>query len=167
MTQPRLIFERLADEHIELFLPKIRYTDRVEIELNGLSPKWSLRHGQQAGPAWAVIKWQEPTPGKFEWPEVIGVGGYSHMGALWSYWKDLSAAESKALLRETPDWLRGIRALAGDMTLRNYVWEGNVAARRWLRLSHCFDIREDQAIDIGGKSCIPFSLLSSEELARV
>lgn len=169
MTEPTagpLVFKPLEPFHFELLCPHIRYADKVEIELNGLTPEWSLRHGMHAGRAWAVIE-GSPSVTATHWPFVLGAGGFTRQGAIWCYWRDLDQAQTRALMRETPDWLRGIRALAGDMHLGNYVWESNHAARRWLRASHCFDIREHETIDIAGKRCIPFSLLSSEELARV
>lgn len=156
----------LGFTHCSLLAPHLRSGDRVECAVSEMTPLQSLRYGQASGPSWAVVEGEVPTDGR-SYPHVLGAGGYTHAGALWSYWRDLSARQSRALMKLTPEWMRGIRDHAGDRQLGNLVWDCNGPALAWLRQSHCFHIDLDKRIVLGKYDFIPFTLKSAEELANV
>lgn len=166
LISPTIKYVPLDRAHCALLSPHVRRHDRIEAAVAGRSIDGSLLYGLSAGPAWAVISDRPSGPYFTDWPHVLGIGGYTHMGAIWSFWRELAGDESRAVMRLTPEWMRAIRDHAGHVELANYFWTGNTAARLWLRGSYCFHIAEEE-VDIGGFPFIQFSLKSAEELANV
>lgn len=163
---PRIKYVPLDRAHCALLSPHVCREDRIEAAVANRSIDGSLLYGLGAGPAWAVISDRPSGPYFTDWPHVLGIGGYTHMGAIWSFWRVLARDESRAVMSLTPEWMRAIREHAGAVELSNYVWTGNRPARLWLIGSHCFRISEEE-VDIGGFPFLHFSLKSAEELANV
>jgi hypothetical protein len=140
----------------------IREADRIECQANGMSVYQSLLYACSAGPCWAVYEDAEQTP--------LGVWGWTRAGAIWSYWADLNATQSRHLLRCTPPHVLEMleqSTAEGIPALGNFVWVGNRAALAWLRASHCFIITLDRPYEFGNKEFYHFKTKPLEELRKL
>lgn len=165
MSYPRLNWERetLRWDHVKKFTRVIRKGDLIECHSNGMSVsrslEWAMYRG--GGESWAVIEEGRDAP--------VGVFGWTDRGGIWSYWCDLGAAQTRELMRQTPQYVLEMvesANAAGLPHLANYVWEGNHEALAWLRASHCFSLDLDHRYNISNRGFIGFQTKPAEELRR-
>lgn len=149
----------LRERHIPLLAPYIREADLVDMKVAGMSAQEALAYGLFLGPAWGV--WERGVG-------IIGAGGYTKQGAIWSLWADLSPEQSRGVMARAGEWARFIRSYAGgDKWLWNIYLKGNRQTEAFLRASHCVNIDKESSILHDGREFIPFHLKTAEELARV
>jgi hypothetical protein len=148
----------LTPNHINQLFWRLREGDQVECHLMGMSPREALEKGMDdEGEAYAVLHEGEP----------IGAIGWTQEGAVWSLWTELTALQSRLILRVTPQWFRRFSEAAeeaGLSALCNYVWDRNLPAIKWLKASRAVDFREDLSEVKDGKRLVPFVVRPSMEI---
>lgn len=159
LMMPNLYFGAvpLTEDHIDHLSWQLREGDVVECHLMGMSPREALEQGMNTeGQSFAVL--HEDVP--------IGAIGWTQEGAVWSLWKDLTALQSRLILRVTPMWFKRFaeEAEVKDITLCNYVWDRNLPAIKWLQASRAVDFREDLSEMKDGKRLVPFVVRPSVEI---
>lgn len=119
---------------------RIRPEDARECELKGYTPEMAMFAGcGTTGEAFAAMHGETP----------IGAFGWTEAGRIWSLWANLTLAEAKCVLGQTPKWVSRMVAVSGRTYLDNWVHADNRKALAWLRASRCFGI--DSCVqDIGG-----------------
>lgn len=138
--------------------PVLREADLMDLKVKEMDPLEVLEAGLDGGPAWAVYR------SGF----ILGAGGFTWEGAVWSMWRDLRPLEAREVMRMTPKWARWVREVAGpDKWLWNVYLQGNRQTEAFLRASHCVTIDKEHPIEHDGRVFIPFHLKSAEELSRV
>jgi hypothetical protein len=131
---------------VELLHPRIRKIDRQECYImGGSNPRLALEYAQDArvGPAYAV--WGKTPQG------VMPVGAYGATtqdgSRIWSLWTDdLDRSMAGCILRHTPRIVADLMLRSPTGVLDNYVKSDNDQAKRWLKLSGCFNIAERATI---------------------
>lgn len=137
----------------------VRKADVLEcLAGSGMGPYQAMLEGINRGPCWAAFVDGDAVP--------VGAWGWTHEGAVWSMWRDLTSNESRELLRHTPEMVAEMVS-ARDGVLENYVWENNTQALAWLRASKCFNIDLDRVIILGNHRFIHFATKPLEELPDV
>jgi len=148
--------ERLNYAHILSLAPRIREADLRDLTLHEGDPEQALISGLSSGEAYAVL--HEGT--------VIGAGGWTVEGAIWTLWADLTLGQSKQLLKWSRPWARVI-AIRAKRPLSNVYLRGNTTTERWLKATRCVNILDDHPIQWQGREYIPFHLKPLEELPYV
>lgn len=110
--------------------PLIRHQDRLECGRDR-DPLAAMLYGLSHGDAWVAL---DPHGAP------LGVYGWTRHGAIWSLWRDMTRAESIAVLKHTPLWVAQMVQASGHPFLFNFVSASNSAALGWLETSRCFDI---------------------------
>lgn len=122
---------RLTMERAFKLAPLIRNADRLEC-------------GPSKDPLAAMLV--GISPGNDAWVATdphgnsLGVYGYTEWGVIWSLWRDMTRAESVAVLRHTPMWVAMMVHASEHPYLFNFVSVENKEAIGWLEASKCFDI---------------------------
>lgn len=149
----------LRRRHIPLLHPYIREADLADMKVAGMGADQALAYGLFNGPSWGI--WDKDT-------SIIGAGGYTTQGSVWSLWADLSPEQSRGIMARAGEWARFIRSFAGaDKWLWNVYLQGNRQTEAFLRASHCVNIDKENPIQHDGRVFIPFHLKTAEELSRV
>lgn len=142
--------------HILQLAPKLQASDLADLTLHEGDPEGALISGLSSGEAYAVL----------DGDTVIGAGGWTVEGAVWSLWADLSKGQAKELLRWAARWARVI-AIRSKRPLGNVYRSGNHKTARWLKLTKCVTILDDHPIMWNGQTYIPFHLKPLEDLPYV
>lgn len=123
----------------------------------------------QGDPQQALL-WAVEAPGEaygiWDEDQLIGAGGWTRSGSVWSLWADLSPAQARAVLRQAASWAR-IIAIRARRPLYNVFRADNRVTDRWLELTRCVDIDRRNVIVWEGQSFVPFYLKSLERLPYV
>jgi hypothetical protein len=160
LTMPNVAFGAvpLTATHVHALVDKIREGDDTECRLMGMSPLEALETGRHSdGECYAVLHDDVP----------IGAIGWTQEGAVWSLWTELTALQSRLILRVTPQWFKRFSEAAeeaGLAALCNYVWDRNLPAIKWLKASGAVDFREDLSEVKDGKRLVPFVVRPSMEI---
>lgn len=133
---------------VDLLHPRIRRIDREECYVvGGSNPRIALEYAMDAavGPAHAI--WGRTPQG------ILPVGAYGATlkdgSRIWSlFTDDLDRAMASCILRHTPRVVADLLLRSTTGVLDNYVKASNEPAKRWLKLSGCFDIAE-RAVTLG------------------
>jgi hypothetical protein len=127
---------------VDLLHPRIRKVDRAECMIMGSNPRTALEYAMNSavGPAWAV--WGRTPEG------LLPVGAYGATTKdgcrIWSLWTDdLDRAMASCILRHTPRVVADLVLQSPTGALDNYIKADNEMAKRWLRMSGCFDIAQE------------------------
>lgn len=120
--------------------PKVARGDAKECAENGLTTEEAMAIGGMSGGAYiAMWDFAPESPAFIRSPRPIGVFGWTTHGVIWSLWADLTLEQQKAVLRESPKWVRQLVAESGCLSLRNRIHMDNITTLRWLKATDCFD----------------------------
>lgn len=164
MSEGRLTAKWLRRQDVRDLAGRLRDGDVQDCLAHEHTPEEALLGGWQGGPSWGV--WDGDC--------LIGAGGWTFDGAIWTLWSDLTRSQSLALMRVTPSWARKIAEHANEhikwyqpeRRLQNAVWEDNRLTIAWLRATRCVDFL-DTRLQFGDKWFIPFFLKPLAELPNV
>ncbi len=151
-----LIPRPLTERHAKLFSHRIRRADLDDLHTSGQYPYAALLDAIEAGEAYGI----------WDGIDIIGAGGWTRDGNVWSLWTDLSVSQSKALIKNAVPWAR-IIAIRARRPLGNFFLRGNTVTDGWLRLTRCVEILDDRPLTWQGRTYIPFYLKPLEELPLV
>lgn len=113
---------------------RLRQADLDEIYAAGFpNAEICLTVGLTLGPVALVLEGDVP----------VGVFGFTHFGIVWSFWSNLTRAQSREILARTPEYVAAMVQRSGNDRLYNVVMTSNRHAVRWLRASGCFDMGSD------------------------
>lgn len=127
----------------EELAPHVCAADCEEIAEAGYAdPLACLLDGIQQGPCFGA--WDGNT--------IIGVYGYTRGGLIWSFWRDLTRAQARAVFRFTRPMVAEMVAKSGHPFLYNVVLRSHTKAVAWLKRCGCFEVR-----DVGDFAFIPFA----------
>jgi hypothetical protein len=135
---------------------RIRQADLDDLIRHEADPLDSLLHGLLHGRAYGV--WSSRG--------LIGAGGWTWEGCIWSLWANLTAAEGKGIMRNVAAWAWSL-AFDADRPLWNVYAEGNRATEAFLKATHCVTIDKDHPLTYEGRTFIPFYLKSLGDLSNV
>lgn len=137
--------------------PLVREQDRIDCITQGVDILSDLLHGLQGGPAAIVLNKETRQP--------VGACGWTFEGKIWSLWIDLSADQSREIMRNAKRAIvfMSLRALELGIILSNVVRIDNRLTIAWLRASKCFDF-SNQVIHWEGHTYLPFMVKPMEEL---
>ena len=142
--------------HILSLAPRMRQADLLDLTVHGGDPEGALVSGLASGEAYAVL-----SDGV-----VIGAGGWTVEGSIWTLWADLTTPQARELLRWAGRWAR-VLAIRSKRPLSNVFLRGNTLTERWLRLTRCVDIDYANPIHWQGRDYLAFRLKPLEELPYV
>lgn len=146
----------LTMHHAEMLAPYVRSSDCADLKTHDSTPWEALRHGvAMDGESWAVMDGEV----------IIGAGGWTALGSVWTLWADLSRTQAKEVLRMAPAWCR-IMAIRAKRPLQNVYLAGNSQTEHFLRATKCVDIL-DQEVLYEGRTWIPFFLKPLEDMPSV
>lgn len=153
--------EKLTLAHAAALAPRLRAEDVADLKDHGAGAEGALARALvEEGEAWAIISRKEG------WPDtVIGAGGWTATGYVWTLWADLSVGQARDVLRMAIPYAR-ILAIRSGRPLENWFREGNEATASFLRATGCVDFTEERAM-IGDRLFRRFKLKSLEDLPRV
>ena len=146
----------LTVEGIVALAPRIREQDLLDLKHQDASAFECLMLGLE-GQAWGV----------YDGDVIVGAGGFTDHGFIWSLWATLSEAQGRGLMQKVVGWARVMRLLAGRRFLQNVYLKGNRATERFLKSTRCVTIDETLELPYQGRSFIPFHLKAFEELPNV
>lgn len=135
---------------------RIREADLMDLKCQDASALEALFEGLTSGEAWGI----------FDDGVIIGAGGFTDQGYVWSMWVDLSLRQSMGIMKKAEGWARVLRMRAGQVPLQNVFVEGNRATETFLKRTRCVDIQEDCPLTYNGRTFIPFFLKPLAELPR-
>lgn len=135
---------------------RIREADLIDLKNQDASAFEALLEGVNSGEAWAI----------YDDEDLIGAGGFTDQGYVWSLWTDLSLRQSLGIMKKAEGWARVLRMRAGPRPLQNVFVEGNRVTEAFLRRTRCVNIQEDCPLTYNGRTFIPFFLKPLAELPR-
>ncbi len=147
---------KLTHDHVLRLAPSIREEDLLDLKVHGSNPYQALEMAEiMPGEAWAVV----------EDELLIGAGGWTEVGSVWTLWANLSLGQAKEVLHMAAPWCR-IMAIRAKRPLGNIFLKGNRATERFLRATKCVDILEE-TIHHDGREWTPFFLKPLEAMPSV
>ena len=147
----------LTADHAWDLAPRLRAADLADLTIHGSNPNKALLAAiDMPGEPYAIL----------DDGVVIGAGGWTKAGSVWTLWQDLSVGQAKALLKWCPAWAR-IMAIRSGRPLQNVYLKGNLATESWLKATRCVNILDESPIMWQGREYIPFFLKPLEELPYV
>lgn len=147
----------LTIDHVWDLAPRLRKADLDDLTVHNSHPRGALLAAlSEPGEAFAVL----------DGDKVIGAGGWTKAGSVWTLWADLTRGQAKDLIRLSRPWAR-IIAIRAKRPLQNVYLKGNRATEGWLRATGCVTILDDNPIVWQGREYIPFFLKPLEELPYV
>lgn len=152
----RLVPKPLRGSHCYDLGSRLRQADLDDLTLHEEQPIRALLQGMRAGEAYSV----------WDGHEIIGAGGWTEEGRVWTLWADLTVAQSRELLRMSRPWAR-ILAIRAKRPLSNVFLAGNAVTERWLRMTDCVDILDAELLPWQGRMYVPFYLKPLERLPNV
>ncbi len=149
----------------EALAASLRKDDVRELNLLGHTPRTALSLALMdalsvgtLGNAWAVYS---PYQHRY-----VGMYGYNRIGrTIYSLWTDLTLAQARLILRETPKRVLGLVVESGGYPLGNVVWSKHSVARKWIERSQCFDLQSPKPPF--RPDCLPFTTKPVAELERL
>lgn len=152
-----LIPRLLRWEDCETLAPKIRRADLEDLTINRSNPLRALQ---------GAIHMPGEAFGIWDGDQIVGAGGWTTSGTVWTLWQELTFGQAKALAKNCAPWAR-IMAIRSARPLQNVFLQGNAATRRWLESTRCVDILDDHPLTWEGRTFIPFFLKPLEQLPYV
>lgn len=144
--------------HATALSRKLRKADLIDLHQHEQDPRAALSYPLETGDeSWAVM----------DGDAVIGAGGWTRAGSVWTLWADLSMRQSRELLRMTPAWARIISIRSKGRILGNVFRKGNRLTQHWLEMSGCVDIHHETPLTSEWGTFIPFRLKPLERLPNV
>lgn len=137
--------------------PRIRQADIDDLTVHRSNPTEALL-GALAVPGESYGVW--------DGEHLIGAGGWTEAGHVWTLWTDLSSAQSRALLKACIPWAR-IMAIRSMRPLGNVFLTENHVTRAWLRATRCVELLDVPPIMWQGFEYTPFRLKPLEQLPYV
>ena len=87
----------LTADHAWDLAPRLRAADLADLTIHGSNPNKALLAAiDMPGEPYAIL----------DDGVVIGAGGWTKAGSVWTLWQDLSVGQAKALLKWCPAWAR-------------------------------------------------------------
>jgi len=155
MTQ--LYPQKFTHEDAEALAPIMRQADIRDLIVHQSSPRDALLQVfNEGGEAWSVHSGRG----------IIGAGGWTQRGIVWSLWADLTFEESKALMRTVVPWAR-IIAIRAKRPLSNVFVKGNHQTEHFLLATRCVTTFPQAEILHEGRTYIPFMLKPIEDMPHV
>lgn len=152
-----LVPKPLRPSDCDYLAKNIRRADLLDLTIHGENPRDALLHGIEHGEAYGV----------WDGPQLIGAGGWTKEGAVWTLWREgMTKAQSRELLKQCVPWAR-IMAIRAKRPLSNVFLSNNRVTERWLRATRCVDILDDVLIPWQGRLYVPFHLKALEDLPYV
>lgn len=153
--------ERLTLAHAASLSPRVRKADLDDLKDQEAGADYALAMAlTEPGEAWAVMHRSENAT-----PQVIGAGGWTKRGAIWTLWTDLTLSQAKDMMKMVVPYAR-IISIRAQRPLWNYYREGNKATEHFLRSTGCIDFSEEVGY-IGGAPYRRFFLKPLEDLPNV
>ena len=153
--------EPLTIQHAASLEPRVRKADRDDLKNHRAGAEYALALALTLpGEAWAIM-WAEDNAT----PVVIGAGGWTEAGAVWTLWADLTLAQSKAMMRMIVPYAR-ILAIRANRPLWNYYGMRNDATEKFLKATRCVDFTGDVSY-FSGRYWNKFMLKPLEDMPHV
>lgn len=153
--------ERLTLAHAAALAPRVRRADLDDLKNHEAGAEYALALALvEPGEAWAVMY-----PSENATPQVIGAGGWTESGSVWTLWADLTRGQARDVMRMVVPYAR-ILAIRSRRPLSNWYNTENAATEHFLRATHCVDFMDVQAT-IGGRPFRRFTLKPLEDLPNV
>lgn len=130
--------EKLTLQRAAELAPRVRQADRDDLKTQGEGPDHALVLAMALpGEAWAVM-WQAGG----EEAQVIGAGGWTEEGVIWTLWADLSLGQARAVMRMVVPYAR-IMSIRAQRPLSNFYAMRNNATEKFLKATRCIDFTGD------------------------
>lgn len=135
MIYPTPLTLRLAAD----LAPWIRKADLDDLKRHDLGIDYALATALVTpGEAWAVMHKQGPNSPS----ELIGAGGWTCEGVVWTLWADLSRGQARDVLRMAVPYAR-ILSIRAKQPLYNFYRADNAATEHFLKATGCVDFLDE------------------------